>query len=421
MSSYPAQAQSSIHEPARELPVSGAYEVVVVGGGIAGVAAAVAAARNGASVCLVDKQSALGGLATLGNVILWLPLCDGRGHQVVGGLGEELLKLAVADLGQDRPSAQFLGIPPCWRPAGDPQLRQKVRYRVSFNPSAYLFALEKLVVDAGIALLYDTRFSAIQREEARISHVIFENKGGRFALAAGCVIDATGDADVCFAAGEATESLDANVPAGWFYVLRAGSLALNFYSEQYCPRGMRDGLAGPFFCGDRGTQVTGQILATRRGIREQLARLRAQHPEEDLQLFNPATIACLRMTRRLVGEFSLDERQVHQWFEDTIGLIGDWRQPGPVYAIPLRSLRAVRTVNLLAAGRCISVAPTAWEVTRALPGCAVTGEAAGTAAALAVRCANGAVHKLSINELQHQLRAQGVLLDPALVREAPAS
>ena len=87
-------------EPERRVPVTGVYDVVVAGGGIAGVAAAVAAARAGASVCLLDKESALGGLATLGNVITWLPICDGRGRQVIGGLGEELLRLSVIDGGR---------------------------------------------------------------------------------------------------------------------------------------------------------------------------------------------------------------------------------------------------------------------------------------------------------------------------------
>ncbi len=72
--------ESTVEEPARILPVAAAYDVVVAGGGIAGVAAAVAAARCGVSVCLLDKACALGGLATLGNVIVWLPLCDGRGR-----------------------------------------------------------------------------------------------------------------------------------------------------------------------------------------------------------------------------------------------------------------------------------------------------------------------------------------------------
>ena len=116
-----SKPSGAIEEPARRTPVRGACDVLVVGGGIAGVAASVAAARQGADVVLVEKACALAGLATLGHVIVWLPLCDGRGRQVIAGLTEELLKLSVADLGQDNESARFRGIPACWQPGGDLQ------------------------------------------------------------------------------------------------------------------------------------------------------------------------------------------------------------------------------------------------------------------------------------------------------------
>ncbi len=408
-----------VHEPARTLSVSGSFDVVVVGGGMAGVAAAVAAARLGVRVCLLEKQCALGGLATLGNVTMWLPICDGRGRQVIGGLGEELLKLSVADLQRDNQSARFLGIPACWHADGPVAARQNVRYQTDFNPSSYLFALEKLVVDSGVKLLYDTRFSAICREGSRISHVIVENKSGRFALACGVVIDATGDADLCVAAGEATESLDSNVPAGWFYTLCNGALNIHHHSAAYSPVCTKDGHHGPFFRGDDGEQVTAHILTTRAMARDALRALRARHPADDIQLLLPATIACFRMTRRLVGSFSLAEAHMHQWCDDAIGFTGDWRHSGPVYAIPMRALRAVQTTNLLAAGRCISADTSIWDMTRAIPPCVVTGEAAGTAAALAVQQNQANVQTLNIQTLQQQLQAQGVLLNPDLLTPAP--
>ncbi|MDD3925306.1 MAG: FAD-dependent oxidoreductase [bacterium] len=407
---------ASIHEPARNLPVSGSFDVVVVGGGMAGVAAAVAAARNSVSVCLLDKQSAVGGLATLGNVTIWLPICDGRGRQVIGGLGEELLKLSVADLKCNNMPARFVKIPTCWYAGGDPEERKNVRYRTDFNPSAYMYALEKLVVNSGVKLLYDTRFCTVRREAGRISHLIVENKSGRFALACSTVIDATGDADVCFLSGEKTESLDSNVLCGWFYTLRGGKLELHKHSNPYCPCGTQEGGTGPFFGGDDGDQVTDHILQTRELARVKLAGLRARYPDEDIQLLMPAVIACLRMTRRLAGEYTLGEKHMHQWFDDAIGLTGDWRKPGPVYAIPMRSLRGVANTNLLTAGRCISADTSVWDVTRAIPPCVVSGEAAGTAAALAVRNSDADMHALDIDILQQQLKNQGVLLDPALVR-----
>jgi hypothetical protein len=405
-----------IHEPARELPVTGEYDVVVAGGGIAGVAAGVAAARNGASVCLLERSFGLGGLATLGNVIVWLPLCDGNGRQVIGGLAEELLKLSVADLRQDNRSARFMGIPACWQPGGDLEQRKRQRYLAEFNPASYLLALEALVLQSGVHLLYDTRVCAVQRDGDRITFLIVENKSGRSALACRTVIDATGDADVCFLVGEQTESLDSNVLAGWFYNLQRDGLHLNQTSRSFSPLAGREDAEGPFFRGDDAEQVTEQLLGSRELIRKRLAELCEKHSEQDIQPVSVPSLPSFRMTRRLVGTFSLGERHMHQWFEDTVGLTGDWRKRGPVYAVPLRSLLGVQNHNLLAVGRCLSADTTAWDVTRAIPTCALTGAAAGVAAALGVQLFEGDIHHLSVVDLQRRLADQGFLLEPELVK-----
>lgn len=405
-----------IEEPARRTPVWGGYDVVVAGGGIAGVAAAVAAARNGATVCLLEKESALGGLATLGIVTVWLPLCDGCGHQVIGGLGEELLHLSVADLRQNRTAPRWIGVPDCWQPGGDQEERKHKRYIASFNPAAYLLALERLLVETGVTLLYDTRVCAVKREADRITHLLVENKGGRGAIACTAVVDATGDADVCHLAGEQTESLDSNVLAGWYYALRGDELHLHTLTHAFSPIASREGAQGPFFRGDDGEQVTQQILGSRTLIRQHLDRLRESHPDRDVQPAVVPTIACFRMTRRLAGAVTLQDAHVHHWVDDAIGLIGDWRKAGPVYAIPWGTLRGVQNRNLLVAGRCISADASVWDVTRVIPPCAVTGEAAGTGAAMASRKLSGDLTQLPVSELQRQLAAQGVLLDRGLLQ-----
>ena len=407
--------QQHIRESSREIPVQSEYDVVVVGGGMAGVAAALAAARHAARVCLIERYCALGGLATLGNVAVWLPLCDGRGHQVISGLAEDLLKLSVADLKAESPSAWFLRPPACWQAGGDLEERTRNRYKAAFNPASMILRLEKLVVESGITLLYDTRFCAVHHENGRLSHVVVENKSGRVALAGKVFIDATGDADLCFAAGEKTESLHSNVLAGWFYTMSSGALTLHKLTHPYSTDGTRDKAQGPFFRGDDGPDVTAHIVQSRNLVRERLAELRTTAPDQDIQPIMPATMAAHRMTRRLVADVSLSEQDVHHWFEDAIGVSGDWHRPGPVYAIPLQALRGVSYPNLLAAGRCISATGYAWENLRAIAPCAVTGEAAGTAAALAVRETGGNIAALDIPSLQQELKRQGVLLDPSLV------
>ena len=394
------------------------FDVVVVGGGMAGVAAAIAAARHSARVCLIERYCALGGLATLGNVAVWLPLCDGRGTQVIAGLAEELLKLSVAEIRTESPSAWFLRPPTCWNEGGDLEERIRHRYRVSFNPAAMMLVLEKLVVESGISLLYDTRFCAVHLQEGRLTHIVVENKSGRTAFSSKVFIDASGDADVCFAAGEATESLASNVLAGWFYTLTSGKLTLHKLSRAYDTAGTTENAEGPFFRGDNAEEVSAHIVESRDLVRERLAELRADSPDRDVQPFASATIAGHRMTRRLVAEVGLAEQDAHRWFDDTIGLSGDWHRPGPVYAIPLRALRGVRHPNLLAVGRCISAQGYAWEALRAIAPCVVTGEAAGTAAALAATEGDGDVARLDVPALQDELRRQGVLLDHHLVEAA---
>lgn len=416
MSTTPlSTGETTVCEPSRALPVSGSYDVIVAGGGIAGVSAAIAAAREGASVCLLERTFSLGGLATSGNVIVWLPICDGCGRQVMGGLPEELLKLSVADLVRENTPARYIGIPTCWQPGGSPEERRKTRYQVEFNPASYLMALEELTVRSGVTLMYDTRLCAVQRDGNHLTHLIVENKSGRSALACKTAIDATGDADLCHLAGEETESLDSNVLAGWFYELHPDGLHLNAMSNTYSPHAIQEGAKGPFFRGDTAQDVTAHVLGSRALIRQRLAAARGRHPGVDIQLNTPPAIPCFRMTRRLVGSLSLGESHNHVWLDDAVGLTGDWRRPGPVFCLPWRTLHGVRTRNLMAAGRCISADTTVWDVTRAIPTCAATGTATGTAAAMATRQTGGDVVALPIAGLQQHLRHQGALIDPALV------
>jgi hypothetical protein len=117
------------------------------------------------------------------------------------------------------------------------------------------------------------------------------------------------------------------------------------------------------------------------------------------------------MTRRISGEYTLDASESFTRFDDSIGLTGDWRKPGPVYEIPYRTLFGGDVKNLISAGRCISVTDTMWDISRVIPPCAVTGQAAGTAAALAVQARQDADFSiLDTGTLQKRLEDDGVLI-----------
>ncbi|MCR5134107.1 MAG: FAD-dependent oxidoreductase, partial [Clostridiales bacterium] len=213
-----ATTLATVAEPARETPLIDTADVVVAGGGIAGCAAALAAARNGASVLLIEKQTLLGGLATAGLITYYLPLCDGEGRQMSYGIAEEFLRLSV----RHYPEAD---IPEGWKKNGrlDPdyaEARRAVRYETRFSPGYMALLLEETLREAGVRILYDTRICGVITAKAQVDlpggiqtaaeleaytrklgaagtvvrQILIENDSGRGAIEGRAFIDATGSA-----------------------------------------------------------------------------------------------------------------------------------------------------------------------------------------------------------------------------------
>ena len=125
-----------IIEPKRKIKVESSYDVVVVGGGVAGVSAALASARHGKKVLLIEQSFMLGGLATAGLIAIYLPICDGHGKQVSFGIAEELLHLSVKNGYEGEYNSAWLG--------NDIEKRDKKRFQVQLNPNVYAIELEQL-------------------------------------------------------------------------------------------------------------------------------------------------------------------------------------------------------------------------------------------------------------------------------------
>lgn len=384
-------------------PVTDRCDVLVAGGGIAGVSAALAAARNGADVLLLERSYMLGGLATAGLVTIYLPLCDGRGNQVSFGIAEELLRLSILHGAEaDYPDA--------WLDEGPNERRVQQRFLVRYNAQMCAMLMEKLLLENGVRILYGATVAAMHVVDGRAQAAIMENKSGRTAICARSFVDATGDADLFHLAGAQTETFkQGNILAAWYYQSGQDGYKLVMQGASDIPDKMRTQgnspqlLVNRRFGGLDAAELSEMTILAHKKVLQHVLEVRKQDPAAV-----PATIATtpqVRMTRRIAGMYTLDDTQNDVPFSDSIGKIADWRRRGYVYAIPFRTLYGADVKNLIAAGRCISVTDAMWDISRVIPPCAVTGEAAGTAAAL---CDDFSA--LDVSLLQKRLQEQGVVL-----------
>ncbi len=396
---------SKILEPAKELAVTGNYDTVVVGGGFGGVAAALAAARGGNKVLLCERMFVLGGLGTAGLVTIYLPLCDGRGHQVSFGIAEELLKVSIQDGYEDR-------YPKPWLEDGTIEERAAQRYLVRYNAAACAIAYEKLLLDNGVELLYGTTVCETVVEDGVITHLIVENKSGRSAIACGNVIDCSGDADVARFAGEDTAQYGrGNILAAWYYHTdeEGNKLQMLGFADVPNPKG-RPGEKEAMvnrkrYIGLEADEITDFVISSHRSTYNHYLLDRPLSPTHMITTI--ASIPQVRMTRGLKGLYWMTKEDNYKVFPDSVGMFSDWhgKGDGSVYEVPFRALHGSKIKNLAAAGRAIAAEDLMWDLTRVIPVCSVTGEAVGTAAALSKNFTD-----VEISALQNKLVENGVKL-----------
>ena len=376
------------------------YDVVVIGGGIAGVAAAIAAAETGAKTAIIEKTAWFGGLATTGLIYFYLPVCDGYGHQVSFGLSERLLKASIK-YGPD-------SLNPRWQEPNSAGEGIFDRYRTTFSPAAFILAIDEMLEKAGVEIWLDTVLTGCDTESAEKA-VFVRNKGGNGIIRASVIVDATGDGEVVRESGGEIRSGE-NMLAYWgLEHLEPNPTPDNWQTldTSLCGKvkGIIDKADFPFHETDpRGN--TEFLLQGRKWVRQEYAV--SGNRSKHFPVLLPA-MAQFRTAAAIKGLCTIRENTHNTPMEHSIGMSSDWGSINTIQEIPYEALIPVGTSKIIAAGRCISAEGYAWELIRSIPACAVSGEAAGVAAAL---CSKLALEPkdLPVAELQKRLRERGCKL-----------
>ena len=379
------------------------YDVIVCGGGFGGISAALASARMGKKILLLEKMYMLGGLGTAGIVTIYLPICDGYGRQVSFGIAEELLRFSISEGCEAR-------YPENWLDGVGTRGENDKRFEVQYNPHIFAMKVEKLLLDTGVDIMYGTYAVGVNKKDDKIEHIIVENKSGRYAYKTKSVVDATGDCDIALFSGAPTDTFEqGNILAAWYYSLGKDGYNLRIHGAADIPDEEADEsgkvtlLADRRFSGLDAEEISDMVCLSHKATFSDIMKRRKND-----ESFIPVTMTSMpqiRMTRKIVGEYVLKNDEMHKYFEDSIGMVSNWKKRGPVYEVPFGTLYSSKVKNLICAGRCTSTDQTLWDVMRVIPCCAVTGEAAGTAAAM-----TDDFTTLDIKELQKILVSNGVVL-----------
>ncbi|WP_342132746.1 FAD-dependent oxidoreductase [Hydrogenophaga sp. OTU3427] len=440
-----------LHEPIRETPIWGEYDVVVLGGGPAGIAAAASAARGGCTTLLIERYGFLGGMGTAAGVTNFCGLhanVHGTLRQVVHGVADDLLARMDGLGGLSEPHVMFGG---------------KIAAQ-AYDNAALKVAADGLVLDSGAQLLFHATLVGVQMDGPRTVRAAFiETRSGRHAVLARTFIDCSGDGDLAALAGapfeKGTSGQDMMYPSTMFRIngvdAAAAGDAYNHFGrlmEEAEKRGRRFPRKTPIIRpqknptewranvtqlanadggpvdGTDAAQLSDAEVQGRRQIVDFFQFLREAAPGfQNAYILEIAPQVGIRETRRVIGDYQLTEHDVLQCasFEDSIGVNGwmieehvagniafRWQDiPGSrgFNHLPYRMLLSRGMDNLLVAGRCASMTHLGQSAARVSGGCFVMGQAAGTAAALAAKV-KLPPRDLPVQTLQRQLEADGAYL-----------
>ena len=427
----------------REIPHDNTYDVIVCGGGPAGCASAIAAARHGAKTLLIEANYSLGGMSTLGMVPTWCPYTD-KEKVIYKGIAEEILEAEKLET-------------PCVP-------KEKLDW-VQIDPEPLKRIYDDLLEKAGADVLFGTFISDVDVNDGVINAVIVSNKNGLSAYSAKVYIDCTGDADVAYRAGAecvygdgegnaqaATHCFELGGVNEKVYV--SGVNMHNANSESPIHKIVNDGkypeLDDVHFCQSlirpntvgfnaghiwnvNSTDAKSISDSMRIGRRKAYAyskALKDYYPEAFSNAFvnETAPLMGIRESRRVIGDYILtkddyidrktfpDEIERNSYYldihmskeeQEKTGHKSLRYSKGESHGIPYRCLTPKGLKNLLVAGRSISTDRAVQGSTRVMPVCFVTGQAAGTAAFIAAKQKHVNVHEVDVHLLRKTLADDG--------------
>lgn len=390
-----------------EITLKGSYDVLVAGGGVAGVAAAVAAARKGKKVLLIEKSVALGGLATIGLINLFVPMCNGRGTQIIKGMAQEFLDLSI--------KYGFDTIPEEWK-NGDPGEGATTRYVSKYSAPIFSIALTNLIKSEGIDILFDSIVSKPIMEDGHCKGVIVDSKGGRDYYEAKIIVDTTGDADIFHRAGAPCRD-GKNYYTYLMYGVTLGSMkkAVETGDVANAYAGFAGGgisLYGtnqpedvPLYKGTTAEEISDYII---RNHKTALDRIKDQD-RKSRDIMQMPSMCQFRETRCIVGDETLTGDEVYKHCETSVGAICDFEIKDRLYEIPYGTLVNSKYDNLITAGRTASGEGWGWDVLRVIPPAIITGQAAGEAACISIDSGK-AIADIDITLLQERLTEGNVII-----------
>jgi hypothetical protein len=433
---FVSQDGSTVSLAASTVPVVRQADVVVVGGGPASVCAAVAAARKGADVVLVERYSALGGLAAGGMVLVLDDMCNGTEISVTGLAVEYIDRMQHLGLAVVPPPADRRSSPETWarwKRWGTFDLHSRtdpkpIAYAAAFDPDGWKRVSNDLVREAGVHLRLHSWFSRPLVTDGVVTGVVVETKSGPQAILGEVVVDTTGDIDVAVRAGApyvhdrylvtlvfrlggvdtvAAEEFEQTDPSAARAINRRIKRILGGAWELWW---LRTPIPGVVWCncphltgfdGADPVSLTEAEFEARERIAMAVDYIRAEVPGfADCYLLDVAEQIGVRQTRLLDGEYVVTKEDIlrRRHFPDSVAR-------GRDYYTPFRALLPRNVDQLVVAGRHYSATPQAQRISREIPPCMAMGQAAGIAAALAVD--NGVlVREVKPADIQRAMRQQ---------------